>query len=290
MTRWAVRFGYDGSRFHGWAQQPGVRTVEGDILSGLVRHGVSPPTTLTSIAVASRTDRGVSARANVLVVESTLEPPALLRALNGIGPELFFTAAVNVPPEFRVRRAVRRTYRYFLRPNQPHLATWRRAARLFQGPVDVRTFGRGIGSESPVFRSVERVRVVPRKDGGWVEVSAPFFVWGMVRKIVGTLGQAGEGRLSLARLESAIRGTERLTVPLAPPEPLVLWDVEYPFRWTFRSSRPSRHQALWWVTERERLSTHSRVLQALEQAAAPAAPHVRVAPGGTRRRRLNRGD
>ncbi|MCI4322345.1 MAG: hypothetical protein L3K05_08590, partial [Thermoplasmata archaeon] len=63
--------------------------------------------------MASRTDRGVSARGNALALTSPLPGAGLLRALNGLRPEIFFTAATEVEEAFRPRAARSRTYRYW---------------------------------------------------------------------------------------------------------------------------------------------------------------------------------
>lgn len=241
-TRWLVRFGYDGRRFSGWARQPAGRTIEGAIRDGLQELGIARTPEEAHLEVASRTDRAVSARANALTVAAELSASSLLRRLNAIAPSLFFTAAARVPPEFRVRRASRRTYRYYdARPAtdpEPHRA----AAALFRGPVDVRSFGREIPRSSPQWREVEVVTADPIAGGWLIEARAPSFVWGMVRKIVGALREVGEGRLTLARLEGAIAGQHRLTLPMAEPEGLVLWNVEYPVAWEAWWPGPNRHQ------------------------------------------------
>lgn len=264
--RWLVRFGYDGVGFSGWARQPGTRTVEGVIRAGLSRHGsVFPPP--IGVEVASRTDRGVSARANALTLWTALDGPPLLRALNGISAEIFFTAAAPVASEFRVRHAVERTYRYYLPRAQLDrpvaLPSWRSAARLFEGPVDVRSFGRGVPVTSPRFRPVHRFTVRAVAGGLVLEVRAPSFVWGMVRKMVGALQDHHDGRLSLDRLAQGVAGTVRLSLPLAPPEGLVLWNVEHGVRWTHRWEGPNRHQERVASTARAALWTRHAVLGAL---------------------------
>jgi tRNA pseudouridine38-40 synthase len=263
MARWLVQFGYDGTGFYGWASQPGLRTVEGVLAGGLRRRGVVLTSESGSVPVASRTDRGVSARANALVLSSGLTSPQLLRLLNGISPEMFFTAAAPVSAAFRVRSASRRTYRYFEPGPVLDPARWERAAARFTGRLDVRSFGRGIPPSSPCWRVVESVVVNADEGGLWVEIRAPAFVWGMVRKIVGALRGVDRGRLSLAQLERAIRGEERLNLPLAEPEGLVLWEVEYPFRWESHWSGPNRHQADFLHAARRDLRTRQRVLSAL---------------------------
>jgi tRNA pseudouridine38-40 synthase len=258
-TRWLVRFGYDGTVFYGWARQPGISTVEGTIRHGLARHSRKTVSDLF-VEVASRTDRGVSARANALALESALGGPALLRSLNGISPDLFFTAAAEIPFDFRVRGATRRVYRYYDAREIADRTRTERAAGLFTGEIDVRSLGRGLPISLPVRRSVESVSLRPIPGGTEIEVRAPSFVWGMVRKIVAALREVDEGRLSISRLRAALEGTVRLPLPLAEPEPLVLWDVEYPIPWTLRWDGPNRAQdnsrrrriALRWAGERVR--------------------------------------
>ncbi len=265
-----VRFGYDGAGFAGWARQPGERTVEGEIRRYLGRH---PRVGLEgSLDVASRTDRGVSAIGNAFTLTSTLSGPTLLRALNGIAPTIFCTAAAEVSEDFRARRARSREYRYFEPGALRDVARVRSAARLLSGRIDVRSFGRGLPSGAPVWREVESVMVRESKEEGFVYVvRAPSFVWGMVRKIVGALREVDLGHLEPERLGRAVRGEERLTLPMAEAEPLVLWEVAYPIRWTHSWSGPTRPQRRGRETVRARSVARLRVLSALE-GAVPGPP------------------
>jgi len=262
-TRWLVRFGYDGARFSGWARQPGLPTVEGTIRLGLCRKGIVRSEDSARLEVASRTDRAVSARANALAVSSSLSAEALLHRLNGISREVWFTAAAAVPESFRVRRATRRTYRYFDPVSLVHGDLAEAAVAVLKGPVDARSFGRGVPNTGPRWVRLESVRLLPWAEGHIVEVQAPFFVWGMVRKIVGALRELDGGRLSLARIEKAVRGELRLTLPLAEPEGLVLWNVEYPVRWSVAWTGPNRHQATYCDHVVRSLETRKAVLRAI---------------------------
>jgi tRNA pseudouridine38-40 synthase len=266
-TLWLLRFGYDGARYAGWARQPGLQTVEGELQKGLARvRVVDSPT--SPIQVASRTDRGVSARANALLLTSSLNGDALLRVLNGIAPDIYFTGAVRVPPGFRVRSARRRTYRYFETRQYSHLGRVREAAAQFSGSIDARSFGRGLTVCEPQWRPVESVRVRPARSGVTIEVRAPSFVWGMVRKIVAALREVDENRLTIPDLQSAIRGRMRLTLPLAAPEPLVLWAVDYGLRWATGWAGPNRHQSRHLATQRDSLVARRRILASLPALAA----------------------
>lgn len=232
------------------------------------------------LEVASRTDRGVSARANALALTSSLPGPPLLRRLNGIAPEVFFTAAVRIPDEFRVRSATRRIYRYFEPLDGADPDRRREAAEQFRGPVDVRSFGRGIPGGAPCFRPVESVSVAVRSGGLVTEVRAPSFVWGMVRKIVSALREHDAGRLPLDRLDDAVHGRRRLSLPLAEPEGLVLWEAEFPVRWEYRWTGPNRHQTRWVSAARRNLWVRARVLRTLGATPGPMHRPVR-APGRT---------
>jgi tRNA pseudouridine38-40 synthase len=261
--RWLVRFGYDGRAFAGWARQPGLRTVEDELVRGLVRLGVVPSAEAARVGVASRTDRGVSARANAFAVSTDLPSRVLLRSLNGISTEITCSAAAPIPEEFRVRGAVRRTYRYFEPLGEHHPDRWERAARLFSGTLDVRSFGRGLPAGALVLRSVESVTVTPVEGGLAVEIRAPSFVWGMVRKIIAALREYDAGRLTLARIEAALEGRVRLTLPMAEPEGLVLWEVEYAIPWTLTWNGLNRHQEARVRSQRDALWVQSEVLKAL---------------------------
>jgi len=216
--------------------------------------------------VASRTDRGVSAVGNALALRSDLPGSVLLRQLNGIEPAIFFSAATPIADNFRVRGATRRTYRYFRPVASADVPAWKRAATLFRGSIDVRSFGRAIPSNEPCRRSIERLTVRQVPGGLCIEVRAPSFVWGMVRKIVGALGEHAAGRLPLGRLEAALHGEKRLSLPLAGPEGLVLWKVEYPIPWTTYWGGPNRHQTEFVQRNRESMWTQARVHQMLFSA------------------------
>jgi hypothetical protein len=89
----------------------------------------------------------------------------------------------------------------------------------------------------------------------------------MVRKIVAALREVEEGRLSVARLEAALHGRTRLTLPMAEPERLVLWEVEYPLPWQHHWAGPNRHQARWETLARENLWVRQELLETFRSVA-----------------------
>lgn len=115
--RIALRVAYDGQAFRGFQRQPGQRTVEGDIVLALERLGWSP-----SLAFASRTDAGVHARGQVLVlrVEESLPLETVQAALSSEWPsDLRIEAIEEAPPRFHPRwSATGKRYEYDLRRHQ----------------------------------------------------------------------------------------------------------------------------------------------------------------------------
>lgn len=215
------------------------------------------------LEVASRTDRGVHARANALTLEAQVPGVALLGALNGIAPDIWFLRAVRVPAEFRVRSAEGRWYRYFEPEPVGRLRDWSEAAALFRGSVDVRSFGRGLPVGRPCLRDLDSVRV-RRKDGLLIlDVRGRSFVWGMVRKIVAALRSHAEGKLSLGEIERALRGEDRLTLPMAEPDGLVLWEVLHRVRWSVRSDGRTRPRMRRFEAEARAARVRARVIDAL---------------------------
>ncbi len=195
-----------------------------------------------------------------MIVESPLAGPVVLRSLNGLSPAVFFTHAAPVDRGFRVRQADRRVYRFLETDPPSHPDRWMEAARLFSGRVDVRSFGRGIPIDRPQWRDVESVSLRSESTGSWIEVRAPSFVWGMVRKIVGALREVDAGRLGLADLSQALAGRRRLTLPMAEPEPLVLWEVGYTLDWPYHWAGPNRHQVRYWEQQRQEAVVRERVI------------------------------
>ena len=111
MTTVRLDIEYDGSAFSGWAAQPGLRTVQGELetaVATVLRETVG-------LTVAGRTDTGVHALGQVASFSTDAKLPAdLARAINAVGPDdIGVRAAEAVADGFDARRdAVSRSYRY----------------------------------------------------------------------------------------------------------------------------------------------------------------------------------
>src|SRR5262245_61275211 len=103
---------YDGTGFHGWARQPGRRTVEGAFRDAL--DAVFP--SWDGLAVAGRTDAGVHATGQVasMSIEGGPPPQRAAEALNTVLPDdVAVVDAAEAEDGFQARFSARsRSYRY----------------------------------------------------------------------------------------------------------------------------------------------------------------------------------
>ena len=223
MPRVAMKVAYDGVAFHGQARQPGLSTVEGEILRALVRAGVIRDARSSRFQSASRTDRGVSALGNVVAFDTSLSGVAALRAFNGKARGVWGWGVAAVSDDFSARRARERWYRYTLSPaHDPQCLASTLA--LFTGEHDFRNFTRDRA------RTIARIDVVTASreaDAVVLDFRAPSFRWNLVRRLVAAALLTEQDARKQQDVARALEGSVRADFGLAPPEPLTLMDVRY---------------------------------------------------------------
>lgn len=249
---------YDGSDFHGWAAQPSLRTVQGELERALATVLRLPAVRTTC---AGRTDTGVHARGQVVHtdVDRTVlaaatgrsaapATEALLRKLNGVLPaDVRVHHLAEAPDGFDARFSAlwrRYCYRVADRPElvdplfRAHVLAWPRrldldamnkAAGALVGEHDFTPFCKRREGATAV-RTLHGLRWERDATGVAVgTVRADAFCHSMVRALVGCLVAVGEGRRDPewpAQLLAA--GVRDPAVTVLHAHGLTLEEVAYP--------------------------------------------------------------
>lgn len=220
-----MKIAYDGADFHGLARQPGLRTVEGEVIHALTRTRAIRDARSSRFQSASRTDRGVSALGNVVAFDSRLAPGPTARAFNAKSERVWAWGSSAVPEDFNARRASQRWYRYTL-PTRHSLETLRVALRGFEGEHNFRNFTR---DRARSIARIDSVTATPEADAIVLDFRAPSFRWNLIRRIVAAALEYERGTCGLDDLTKAIEARVPMDFGLAPPQPLTLMDVTYAF-------------------------------------------------------------
>jgi tRNA pseudouridine38-40 synthase len=239
---------YDGARFSGWQRQPGERTVQG-VLEAAVSKLCGEPVTVVG---AGRTDAGVHARGQAAGarVPAKWGAPALRRSMNAILPDdVWIAAAFEMREEFHPRySAISRSYSYYVGTDdlayspfrRTHELAWKKpldfarleeAARAVEGRHSFRAFAvKGTAPDRDDHRCTVARAAWREREGGLVfDITADRFLHHMVRFLVGTMLEVGEGKREPEVMADLLQQEDNSQVSQpAPPHALFLERVEYP--------------------------------------------------------------
>lgn len=263
VVRARLRFAYDGTDFAGWAAQPELRTVQGEVEAALGRilRQDEPP----RVVVAGRTDAGVHARGQAAHVDidsdawaalpgRTHRTPveALKVRLNGVlPPDIVISHADAAPEGFDARfSALERRYAYRIAdasvtrdPLQRRHVVWldkeldavalNAASQTLVGLRDFAAFCKAREGATTIrdLKEFHWSRPADGPDAGLLvaAVRADAFCHSMVRGLVGAVLAVGQGKRDLEWLAGIACGAERSSaVTVAPATGLTLEEVVYP--------------------------------------------------------------
>jgi tRNA pseudouridine38-40 synthase len=245
MRNLRLTLSYDGTDFHGWQTQPGLRTVQETLECALAELTGEER---VRVNASGRTDTGVHAVGQVVNFRSEvrLAPEVILRALNAhLPPDVVVREAAEVPDSFDANRdAKRKLYRYlihdaavpdlFMRRYCCHsrhrldAAAMARAAAALRGTHDFRCFETEWPNRASSVRTVTHLAVNRLGDWIWLDVEADGFLYNMVRAVAGTLMNIGRGYWPESQVKEILEACDRTRAgPTAPAQGLFLMRVSY---------------------------------------------------------------
>jgi len=167
---------YDGTEYHGWQIQPGLRTIAG-VLTGAIQDLIDAEVRLFG---ASRTDAGVSALGQVglVQIDSPIPTENLARAITDkLPPDIAVAEAEEVAEGFDLMGAVKsKLYRYTIftgrvrpvleirhcwhLPAKLDITAMAEAAKLLVGKKDFKSFAAAADKREETVRTIFRCDVV----------------------------------------------------------------------------------------------------------------------------------
>jgi tRNA pseudouridine38-40 synthase len=242
--RYKCTVAYDGSAYHGFQLQLNAFTVQEALEKALSTMHKQP----RKIYGSGRTDAGVHAKGQVFHFDSELdiEPERWTRAFNTIlKRDIRILETVKVEPNFHARFNVRKKeYRYFIQTSpieDPfrrlyayhvhqalNLTAMQEAAQSFLGEHDFTAFSSAKSEKKNRVRTIYRLELIPSDDEIMVICEGNGFLYNMVRIMVGTLIEIGQGKKEVEQVQQALIEKDRnLVGQTVPAHGLTLWQVTY---------------------------------------------------------------
>lgn len=256
MPTYRLHLSYRGTAYAGWQRQENAFTVQQAVEDALERLLGQP----VRIVGASRTDAGVHARGQVAHLELPRPFPerGLVHGTNHHLPgDVRVMAAAAIPDGFHARKhALSKEYVYRLSrapvlspldslfvapvPATADLERMARATASLAGRHDFSAFALAGGSHKQPFRRIFSARWEEDGEEMRLRVVGEGFLRGMVRALVGTLVEVGNGKRTPESFAALLAGRPRQEAgPTAPAHGLGLERVLYPPEWTLEGDSKS---------------------------------------------------
>ena len=250
--RYAIELAYDGSQYVGYQVQPNGPTIQASLEAALAKMAKLDGQQQIPTASSGRTDSGVHAQGQVVHFDypGQIKPQSLVRALNSLlDDSIRVNRASVVSEDFHARyHALSKEYLYRVDPalfpdpfkrlyttHHPYrysLERMQQAMACLTGEHDFTSFCSTKTDKEDKVRILYRAEVI--FDEPSQELHFHFhgngFLYNMIRIIVGTTLQIGDGLKPIDELELLLEVCDRNQAgPTAPPEGLFLMKVHYPY-------------------------------------------------------------
>ncbi|MBK5720831.1 tRNA pseudouridine(38-40) synthase TruA [Dysgonomonas sp. Marseille-P4677] len=242
MKRYFIYLTYNGEKYCGWQIQPNGMSVQESLESALAILLRTP----TPIVGAGRTDAGVHARLMTAHFDSErdFDPIEITKRLNSILPkDISVYKVVEVKPDAHARfDAISRLYKYYITtvkdPFLHHLKykifgdldmeMMNACANILFEYVDFTSFSK-LHTDVKTNNCKIMIAKWEKQDNDYIfTIKADRFLRNMVRSVVGTLLEAGRGKISIDDMRQIIEAKDRGAAGTSvPAHALFLEEVEY---------------------------------------------------------------
>ena len=240
--RYFIDISYDGSNYHGWQIQPNADTVQHQInlaFSTILNEEIN-------VLGAGRTDTGVHAKKMIAHFDTnqTINFEKFKYRING-----FLKNDISINDIYKVKEdaharfsAISRTYEYCIsRTKNPFsvnsyfltknldVESMKKACKFLYGNHDYTSFAK-LHSENYTNNCEVYIANWKKDETSLVfTIKANRFLRNMVRAIVGTLIEVGEGKISFSDIETILLFKDRAKAGYSvPANGLSLINIEYP--------------------------------------------------------------
>ena len=245
--RYFIGFSYDGAKYNGYQKQPRTRTVQGEMEKALKQLNGGKT---VSLVASGRTDAGVHAINQRAHFDFNKDIPLnkLKQGINSLIPDdIYVKTITNVDDDFHARFSAKAkeyiykinmgtynpiekdyVYQYSKKLDIPEME---RALKYIEGTHDFRSFIKIDEEKEDYVRTIIQtnlIRDIKNVNSITISIFGTGFMRYMVRNIVGTLIEIGEGKRKSEDMIDIINAKDRTKAgACAPACGLYLKDVYY---------------------------------------------------------------
>ena len=248
MANYAIKVEYDGTNYVGYQVQPNGPSIQSQIEKAIQLMAKLPKDQFIPTIGSGRTDSGVHAKGQVVQFDypAEIKSENLLRALNSILPDdIRVSAVAPVAEDFHARSsAVSKTYRFVVNnerfpdpftrlyslhhPYRCDVSRMQEAIEVIVGTHDFTSFCSTKTDKTNLVRTIYEASVVYDTPHFIFEFKGNGFLYNMIRILVGTLLQIGDGLKPVDELERLLKVLDRNEAgPTANGNGLYMMEVGY---------------------------------------------------------------
>lgn len=244
MKNIKLTIAYDGTNYHGWQKQNDTLTIQSVIEEAIYKLTGEN----VDLIASGRTDANVHAIGQVanFITNSNIFPEKFFVAINSLlNEDIRIISSEEVDIDFNSRfDAKKKTYLYQIYNNKIlnpfyRMYSWHIpyeldyslmeiALKELVGEHDFKAFMSANSNVKSTIRTIYNTSIIKENELIKIEVTGNGFLYNMVRIIVGTIVEIGNGRRDISCIKQAIElGQRDLLGRTAQPQGLFLKEVKY---------------------------------------------------------------